>query len=101
MLDLTLQDIGDGLDPTVRVPREPLGIKPWVIIAEIIHHQEGIGQRRVFKPEDTMQVNARVFHGGACGAGGGDRPEGHVKNSMLMFPEIGVFPQISKGPHFP
>ena len=69
MLDIASQHISDGLDAAVRMPGEALYIILRAIIAEIVHHQERIGERGITEAEDALQVDARAFN---VGRGAGD-----------------------------
>ena len=63
MLHRAGQHIGDGLDAAMRMPGKAPEIIARIVVAEIVHHQERIGQRRIAEAEDAMQLDAGAFHG--------------------------------------
>jgi len=67
MLDGAGENIGDRLDAAVRMPRKAADIFGRIVVAEIVHHQERIGHRRISEAEDAMQLHAGAFHGRRCG----------------------------------
>jgi hypothetical protein len=50
------EDIGDRLDPPMRVPREALAVEHRVVIAEIVEQQERVELGGVLEPEGAVQV---------------------------------------------
>ena len=65
MFDIALQDIGDGLDATMRVPGKAFQIFRRVVIPEIVHHQErieriGIAEAKYAVEMDTCALHRRV-----------------------------------------
>ena len=101
VLHLAVEHIGDRLDAPMRVPREALGIEPRIVVAEVVHHQERIGQRRVAEAEDTVQVHASAFERGLRLAGGRDRSKSHGSLQISLVIVWG-FPwkfELAKVPH--
>ena len=64
VLDGSGEDIGDGLDPAMRVPRKAREIILGNVIAEIVEEQEGIEIGRIAEAERAAQVHARAFERG-------------------------------------
>ncbi len=64
MLDRARQDIGNGLDAAMRMPREARQIVARIVITEIIHHQEWIGERGIAKAEDALKIDAGALNMG-------------------------------------
>src|SRR5262245_63701893 len=58
------QDIGDGLDAPVRMPRKSGAIVLWALVAEIIEQQERIEVAGVSEAEGPPQLHPGAFHGG-------------------------------------
>ena len=57
------EDVGDGLDAAVRVPREARQIVLRNVIAEIVEEQEWVEVGGVAEAERAAQVHARAFQG--------------------------------------
>ncbi len=64
MLNGACQNVSNGFDAAMRMPGETLEVLRRVVIAEIVHHQERVGQRRIAEAEDAMEMNAGPFTGG-------------------------------------
>src|SRR5215471_7037747 len=61
MLDCSRKDIGDRLDPPMRVPGETCQIIFGNVVAEIIQKQEWVEIGRVAKAKGSAQMHARSF----------------------------------------
>lgn len=81
MLDGAGQHIGDRLDAAMRMPREAADVVHRLVVAEIIHHQEGVGHRRIAEAEDAVQLDAGAFHGRRGAALMLDGADGHSGTS--------------------
>jgi hypothetical protein len=66
MINRAFSNIGDGLDAAMRVPRKPVFVKLWIIIAEIIHHQKRVKWFGVAKSKDAVKMDASPFGCWAC-----------------------------------
>jgi hypothetical protein len=55
------QDVGNGLDSAVGVPREPSQIVLWNVIAEVVEQEKRIEVGGVTKPERAAEVHARIL----------------------------------------
>ena len=64
VLDGAGQNVGDGLDATVRVPGKTGQIILWNVIAEIVQQQERVELGGVAEAERAAQMHARVFEVG-------------------------------------
>ncbi len=64
MLDGACQNVSNGFDAAMRMPGKALEILCRIVIAEIVHHQERVGKRRIAEAEDAMEMNAGPFAGG-------------------------------------
>ncbi len=89
MLDRSGQHIGDGLDAAMRMPGKAADIVGRVVVAEIVHHQEGIGHRRIAETEDAVQLDAGAFHGRRGAALMLDGADGHRSGSFRACLELG------------
>ena len=63
MLDLALENIGNGLDAAVRVPGKALAVGVGIVIPEVVQEQEGIAHRRIGEPEGAVEMDAGTFDG--------------------------------------
>jgi hypothetical protein len=63
VIDASREHVGDRLDATMRVPREPGLIVFGPVAAEIIHHEERIEIGRVAEAEGAAESHARALHG--------------------------------------
>jgi hypothetical protein len=61
VLDSSREDVGDGLDATMRVPREARQIVLWDIVSEIVEEKKWIEVRGVAEAECAAQMNARAL----------------------------------------
>src|SRR5512140_672987 len=61
VLHIPLENVGDRLDPAVRVPGESRKVFRGVVRAEIVEEQEGVEAGRPLIAEGTSQVNASPF----------------------------------------
>ena len=77
MVDRSGQNVSDGLNPPVRVPREARHIVARMIAAEIIKQQERVHAFRIAEPESAVQMHASAFHSGTGAAGGCDGTDRH------------------------
>ena len=62
MFDIALQDIGDGLDATMRVPGKAFQIFRRVVIPEIIHHQERIERIGIAEAKYAVEMDTCALH---------------------------------------
>ena len=83
------QDIGDRLDPPVRVPGEPGHIVARAVAAEIVEQQEGVRLRRVLEPEGAVQMDARALDMGLRAAGLDHGTDGHGMSPDCVAREMG------------
>ena len=63
VLDGPGEDVGNGLDPAMRMPRESGQIILRDIIAKIIEQEERVELGRVAEAERAAQMHARAFEG--------------------------------------
>src|SRR5262249_60804612 len=63
VLDVAVEDVGDGLDAPVRVPGEPLPVVVGVLGAEMVEQQERVELRDLVEAERASQVDARPLEG--------------------------------------
>src|SRR5437870_2219787 len=64
VLDLSREDIGDGFDPTVRVPGEPGQIILGNVVAEVVEKEEWVEVGRIAEAEGAAQMHAGPSEGG-------------------------------------
>ena len=64
VLHVAGEHVGDGLDPPVRVPGEPLQIVLRPVIAKIVQQQKWVEHRHLAEAEDPFQVYPGPFHRG-------------------------------------
>src|SRR5579872_4726808 len=57
------EDIGDGFDAAVGVPREARQVVLWNVVAEVVQKQERVEFGGVAEAECAAQVHAGAFHG--------------------------------------
>ena len=57
------QEIGDGLDAPVRVPRKALAEVLRLVGAKVIHHEERVEVWHLVVTEHTAKVHARALAG--------------------------------------
>jgi hypothetical protein len=58
------QNVGDGLDAPVGVPREAGHVIGRVVAAKVVQQQEGIEFGGLAEAEGALQANASAFDGG-------------------------------------
>src|SRR5262249_9105415 len=63
VLDVAVEDVGDGLDAPVRVPGEPLPVVVGVLGSEVVEQQERVELRNRVEAERASQVDARPLEG--------------------------------------
>ena len=63
VLDRAGEDVGDGLDAAMRMPREAGEIIGRTVVAEIVEQQERIGLGGVAEAEGAAQLDAGAFDG--------------------------------------
>src|SRR5437870_6952219 len=63
MLHGSRQDVCDGLDSAVGMPREPRQIVLWNVIAEVVEKEKRVEIGCIAESERTTQVHARTFQG--------------------------------------
>ena len=98
MLDIAFQDIGDGLDPPMRMPGEALQIFRRVVIAKIIHHQKRVERVGIAKAENTVEMNASALHcrgGLALHCDGTYRHDGYLASWRMTVSQMGMGADIS------
>src|ERR1700730_9118541 len=61
MFDGSCQDVRDGFNPAVWVPREACKIIVRNVIAEVVQEKEWVEVGRIAKPERAAQVYASAF----------------------------------------
>jgi hypothetical protein len=64
VFDASTEDIGDGLDSAMRMPREAFDVIPWIIGTKIVKKQEWIERRYLLESKCSLQVDAGSFDGG-------------------------------------
>ena len=62
VLDFPGENIGNRLNPPVRMPGKPRRVVGWHIVAKIVQQQEGVELRGVPESECAAQMHARSFH---------------------------------------
>ena len=77
MLNRACQHIGDGLDPTMGMPREPFLEIGGVFVAKIVKQQERIKFGWVVKAKGTVQMHPCPFQRGLCTARFDNRTDRH------------------------
>ena len=98
MFDIALQDIGDGLDATMRVPGKAFQIFRRVVIPEIVHHQERIERIGIAEAKNAVEMNAGPLHrraGLALHLDGAYRHRGFLAVWTSVNPEMGTHPDFS------
>ena len=58
------KDVGDGLNPAMRMPRKAGKIILRNVVAEVVQKQERVEIRRVAEAEGAAQMHARAFQRG-------------------------------------
>src|ERR1700719_2876135 len=58
------QDIGDGFDAPMRVPRKPRTVVVGAIVAEIVQQQERIEIAGIAEPEGAVELHPGSLYGG-------------------------------------
>jgi hypothetical protein len=77
VLDVTGEDVGDGLDAPVGVPGEAFEIVLGPVIAKIVQEEKGVELGDFAEAEDALEMHPGSFEGGfgfqdlADSAGGG------------------------------
>ena len=61
VLHVPLENVGDRLDPPMRVPGESWQVFRWVVRAEIVEQQEGVEEGDLLVAEGPFEVDARPF----------------------------------------
>ena len=61
VLDAAGEDVGDRLDPAVRMPREALEIIVRPLVAKVVEEQERIELGRIAEAERALQLDAGAF----------------------------------------
>ena len=77
MLNGACEHIGDRLNAAMRMPRKTFEIVFRPVIAEIIHHQEGVGEARIAEAEHALQADAGALHMGRCTGDVTNGTDGH------------------------
>ena len=86
VFDRTGQNVSDGFDSTVRMPREPGKIIGRAVVAEIVEQQKRIRLCGVAETECTPQSDARTFDGGLRLHDAFDGTDGHRFNCLSLSP---------------
>src|SRR2546426_11855225 len=86
------EDVGDGLDPPMGVPRESGEVVLRVLVAKVVQEEEGIEVAGAPEPEGSAQLHARAFDGGLGLADALDGSDGHGRSSNVTLP-AGAPPQ--------
>ena len=81
VLDGSGEDVGDGFDAAMRMPREAGQVIGRNVVAEVIEQEEGVEVGRVAEAERAAQMHARAFEGGLGLDQTFDRSDGH--NNLL------------------
>jgi hypothetical protein len=63
VIDRARENICDGFDAPVRMPRKAFFELAWMLAAKIIKQQKWIKGARVMEPKGTVQMDASAFHG--------------------------------------
>ena len=85
VLHVAGEHVGDGLDPPVRVPGEPLEIVLRSVIAKIVQQQKRVEYRHLAEAEDPLQVHPGPFHRGLGFQDLADVPGGRHDGSPSNF----------------
>ena len=59
-----VEDVGDGFDPAMGVPRKSGEVVLRVVVAEVVQQEERVELARVPEPERSAQPHARALDGG-------------------------------------
>ena len=78
VLDGAGQDVGDGFDAAMRMPREAGEVIVRNVVAEIIEQEEGIEVGGVAEAERAAQMHAGAFEGGLGLDQAFDGSDGHI-----------------------
>src|SRR5262245_27113243 len=78
------QDIGDGLDSAVRMPRKSGAIVLRALVAEIVEQQERIEVSGIAEAERPAQLHPRPLHGGLRFDNPLDGSNGHDASQALL-----------------
>jgi hypothetical protein len=78
VLDGSREDVSDGLDPAVGMPREASQVILRTVIPEVVEEEKWIEFRRIAEAECAAQVNARAFQGRLRFDEPLNRSKGHV-----------------------
>jgi len=78
VFDGASEDVGDGFNAAVRVPREASEIILWNVVAKIIEEKEGIEIGGIAKAEGAPKVHTGSFQSGFCADEAFDGSDGHV-----------------------
>ncbi len=60
------QDVRNGFDPPVGMPRKALEIIEGVLVAKIVQQEERVVLPRLAEPKSPAQFHPRPFHGWFC-----------------------------------
>src|SRR5881296_4427737 len=85
VLNGPVEDVGDGFDPAMGMPRESGAVVLRVVVAEVVQQEEGIELVGVPEAERPAQLHARALDRGLRLNDRLDRPDGHgVSSSYAM-----------------
>src|SRR5712691_8510403 len=94
-----VEDVGDGFDPAMGMPRESGPVVLRVVVAEVVQQEEGIELRGVPEAEGPAQLHAGTFDGGLRLNDRLDRPDGHgVSSNYAMVTRRGTTPEPARFP---
>ena len=78
VLDGAGEDVGDGFDAAMRMPREAGQVIGRDVVAEVIEQEEGVEVGRVAESERAAQMHAGAFEGGLGLDQALDGSDGHI-----------------------
>ena len=90
VLDRAGEDVGDRLDPAVRMPGEAGQVVLGAFVAEVVEEEERVEVGGRAEAERPAQVHARAFEGGLCLDEALDGSDRHGP-SFRYFPCVAVF----------
>src|SRR6185436_9770785 len=88
MLDRAGEDVGDRLDPAMRMPRKPGHVVARAVVAEIVEQQEWIELGGIAEAERALQLDAGAFNGRGGVQQRLDGSDGHVGSPCRRVREV-------------
>jgi hypothetical protein len=85
MLHCSREDVCDGFNPAVRMPREPRQIFVGIVVAEVIKEEKRVVFGRITEPECATQLDTGAFE---CGFRLGNVLDGSDRHETLLFSGI-------------